>query len=166
MLANRANLQKIKVRLSIVGMVHGPFGTYCVQRPLLKSKDTAKLYIMLHIINTGNKPITIQSTDFYMDFKIPKQKIVINSLDLAWNKNKYPKVLPVGSSDSFIIQCYDAFLDNVILNEALYNNLKHFNMFVFPNVSKKYPVKISKQIRKEILWDAKQKKEAKNSNKA
>lgn len=157
-LSVRKEKPRLSASLSIVGITQNIYGKYCIQRPLLKNVDTAELYLMVYIRNVGNRSITIQSTSFYMDLKIPNKKILFNALDAAWDPKKYPRTILDSMSSEFILQNYDEFLNNVISSEEVHKKLKNIKIFILSEAGITYKVKIHKKLLYEILNDAEKQK--------
>lgn len=157
-LAARKEKPRISASLSIVGIKENIYGKHCVQRTLLKNADASKLYLMVYIRNIGNRSITLQSTSFYMDLKIPNKKILFNAIDAAWNIKKYPKTILESTSSEFILQNYSDFLNYVISAEDIYKKLKNIKIFILSEAGIIYKVKIHKKLLSEIINDAEKQK--------
>lgn len=158
-LSARKEKPRLSASLSIVGINQNMYGRYCIQRSLLiKNVDTSKLYLMVYIRNVGNRSITIQSTSFYMDLKIPNTKILFNALDAAWDPKKYPRTISDSMGAEFILQNYEDFLNNVISSEEVHKKLKNIKIFILSEAGITYKVKIHKKLLYEILNDAEKQK--------
>lgn len=146
--STRQNRLKAVASVSIMKLIGGD-KSYLVK----SERFTGNEFVTLCIKNKGTRPLILQSTNFYFDFKRKdKTRLLILPHDMDLYKN--PITLNQGETRSIILISYENFLTEIVSNIENYKNIKKLKTIYIAGTGETINAKIDKDALSRIIKDA------------
>ncbi len=145
--STRQNRLKAVASVSIMKLIGGD-KSYLVKSERLMGNELVTLCIK----NKGSRPLILQSTSFYFDFKRKdKTRLLILPYDTDLYKN--PITLNQGETRSIILISYENFLAEIVSDIENYKNIKKLKTIYIAGTGEKINAKIDNDALSRIIKD-------------